>query len=656
MNPLTTSETEPPMNRARRWTRRALFSATGVVIAASAVVVVPGASGQAADGVVFDDALGEGFANWSWSGASVDVSSTAQVASGVASLGVDLGPYSAVSLGSNAGSLAPAGGELVFSAHGGENESVSLRVVMMGGAFQAGTVVPIEVPGGKWTEYSIPLADLGGAETVGGFWWQEARGQDPSTFFLDDVRVVEMSSEPDPTPEPEPVPEPEPEPVPEPAPEPEPAPVPVPTPVPGPTGEWAFEETFDGDPAAPSQELLPDNFDYAVTHRSHPGDHFDGYPPFLADHASDCAGPNPDVSPLPQHEVVARQDSNGASPDESFFICKNHMMSSMGQAGPYSVSAFWPKQEFNFADGGVLEFEVNINDAHGTRSWWEVMIVPRDQLKVAAGPIDSPISETYPHDRIVLDFRRNVRTIKVGTEALAPEGWLANETQWGRWDFAWWRDLYLEDPALDDRRERRTMRVKIEGDRIVWGIETEDGSFDEWDVEVPGGMPFDEGLVLFKTHAYNPVKDGNTDTYTFHWDNIRFDGPVVGAYNTYEADDVVYLQRNGDRQVGESETVTITLDELGEDPVLFGQIHQPKRGSVLLSVNGGDPVEVHPYEYERDDCASDHWTSFRLPLDPGQLQPGENAFTWTIGPKPACATGVIDWVGYSVKFLQVQMS
>ena len=632
MNRLTGTETNPEPNRVRRWIRRALFTTTALVIVVSGVVTVSQAAGQAGDVVVFDDALGPDFANWSWGGSQVDLASTAEVASGSTAVAADLAPYSAVSLGHVGGSPSPSGGSLVFSAHGGQNNAVSLRVVMMDGEFQAGQSVRIDVPGGTWSSHSIPLADLGAPATIGGFWWQEIGGDAPSTFFLDDIRVVAAQNEPETDPEP-----------------------PAVEPTPPSSGEWALEETFDGDPAAPSQELLPKNFDYAVTHRSHPGDHFDGYPPFLADHASNCAGPNPEISPLPQHEVVARQDSNGASPDESFFICKNHMMSSMGQAGPYSVSAFWPKQEFNFADGGVLEFDVNINDAHGTRSWWEVMIIPRDQLKVAAGPTDSPISETYPHDRIVLDFRRNVRTIKVGTESLAPEGWLAKETQWGRWDFAWWRNLYPNDPALDDRRERRTMRVELEGDRIVWGIETEDGSFDEWSVEVPGGMPFDQGLVLFKTHAYNPVKDGNTDTYTFHWDNIRFDGPVVGGYDVYEADDVVYLQRNGDRQVGESKTVTVDIDELGSDPVLFGQIHQPKRGSVLLSVNGAAPVEVHPYEYERGDCASDHWTSFRLPLNPAQLQPGENTFTWTIGPKPACATGVIDWVGYSVKFLQVQM-
>ncbi len=37
---------------------------------------------------------------------------------------------------------------------------------------------------------------------------------------------------------------------------------------------WAFEETFGGDPPAPSQALLPRSFDYVVTHRTHPMERF----------------------------------------------------------------------------------------------------------------------------------------------------------------------------------------------------------------------------------------------------------------------------------------------------------------------------------------------------------------------------------------------
>ncbi|MEM8747599.1 MAG: hypothetical protein AAGF91_12925, partial [Actinomycetota bacterium] len=434
-----------------------------------------------------------------------------------------------------------------------------------------------------------------------------------------------------------------------------PATTPVAPPTDPPAAGWSFIETFDGDPSSPSQDLLPDGFEYVATHRSHPGHHFSKtYAPFPADHGEKCEGPDPAAPILPQHTVETRQNTNGTDRDDSFFICRNHMMSSMGDVEGYSVTAFWPRQEFDFSNGATLEFDVNLNDDHAVRSWWEVMIVPRDELKVGAGPVDSPISETYPLDRVVLDFRRNVRTIKVGTGALAPDGWVAKETQRGQWDWAWWRDLHPDDPALVDRRIRRTMRVEIEDDRIVWGIEAEDGTMDTWSVDVPGGLPFDEGLVLFKTHAYNPTKDQNLDTYTFHWDNIAIDAPLAGAYDVHEANDVVYLQRDGDRQVGETETVTIDLDEVGPNPVLFGQVHQPKTGQVLLSINGGPKVAVHPYEYERDDCLADNWKSFRLELDPTQLRAGENTLTWTIGPRPACTSGSYVWDGFSVKYLHIQ--
>ncbi len=419
---------------------------------------------------------------------------------------------------------------------------------------------------------------------------------------------------------------------------------------------WALEETFDGDPPAPSQALLPRNFDYVVTHRTHPKDQFTkAYRPFMADHDEACNGPNPAVLPLARHEVRTVQTSNGEFPDESFFICKNHMMSSMGEVDWYSLASFWPRQEFDFSGGGTLEFDVNISLGHTVRHWWEVMIVPREQLKVAAGPVDSAIDETYPPERIVFNFRDLVRHVKVGSGQLAPDGWLVNDRHFGPYDWARWNNLHPDDPALTDRRIRRRMRIRLEPERIVWGIQTADGSFDERVVEIPDGLPISRGLVVFKTHSYTPEKDGNFDTYTFHWDNIRFDGPITGRYVAHVADDVVYLQANGNRTIGDTRTVTVTLPEVGDNPVLFGQLNQPLRGQVLLSINGRPDIEVAPYEYDWNDCLSGDWKSFRLPLDPAWLQSGQNTLRWTVGPRPACAEGSTAWNGFSAKFLQVQM-
>ena len=444
---------------------------------------------------------------------------------------------------------------------------------------------------------------------------------------------------------------------------------------------WAFEETFDHNPKHPSQNLLPKTFDYVVTHRSHPGEHFTKtFRPYPADHGEDCAGhgqhhagAQPGFDTISQHQVISSHLTNGNHPDSSFFICNGHMMSSLGDVSGYSVSAFWPKQTFDFSKGGVLEFDVNINDRH-RRSWFEIMITPREELKVAAARADLPIDETYPKNHIVLVWgfieADASRFIQIGKDHLAPEG-LYVEAKDPR---TWRNDIAPNDPALTDRRIRRTMRISLEKNQIIWEVEKEDGSFDPFIVNVPEGLAFDKGLVVFKTHAYTPVKDGNTHMYTFHWDNIRFSGPITGKYKTYEAapEDVVYLQQNGDRDIGESQKITIELPEIGENPVLFGQVHSPQKGQVLLSINGTPAQVVSPYDYEDEpNCHTDGWQSFRLELDPRQLKVGVNTFHWIIGERPACAnnrfypwdpttpintgSGFYPWNGFSIKDLEIQV-
>jgi hypothetical protein len=412
--------------------------------------------------------------------------------------------------------------------------------------------------------------------------------------------------------------------------------------------KWAFEETFDGDPSSPSQALLPDNFDYVVTHRTHPKEHFRAFTSYPADHGTNCNGPDPNVSPLPQHSVVTSHNSNGTNPDKSFYICKNHMMSSMGDVEGYSVTSFWPKQEFDFSNGGVLEFDVNINEDQA-RSWFEVLITPRSEIKVASAEWWLPIDESYPKDRIVLRyFYTNKRAIQVGSGDIDPKGIIVDKSDWAPWSYR-----YPNDPAIFDRRIRRTMRVQLSDNKIVWSIEKADGSFDDFVVNVPGGLPISQGLVVFKTHAYTPEKDGNMNSYTFHWDNIRFSGPVVGRYENFEAKDVVYLQGNGDRRIGENKTVTIDLPHVGQNPVLFGQVHYPMAGQVLLSINGRPNITVNPYDYDPGYCSSGGWKSFQLKVDPKWLKAGSNTFKWTIGPRPNCAESWL-WDGFSIKDLEMQ--
>jgi len=129
---------------------------------------------------------------------------------------------------------------------------------------------------------------------------------------------------------------------------------------------------------------------------------------------------------------------------------------------------------------------------------------------------------------------------------------------------------------------------------------------------------------------------------------------VVGRYEDYEAEDVVYLQQNGSRPIGEKATVTIDLPEIDSTPVLFGQVNNAMRGQVLLSINGRPSITVNPQSYVDDDCYASGWESFRLPLNADWVHEGLNTFTWEIGPRASC---VADWVwdGFSIKNLEVQM-
>lgn len=216
-------------------------------------------------------------------------------------------------------------------------------------------------------------------------------------------------------------------------------------------------------------------------------------------------------------------------------------------------------------------------------------------------------------------------------------------------------DRHPSDPANTDRRIRRSNVLEIDGagTQLSWSIETEDGGWDTRTVDLAADLPIERGLVIFTTHAYTPEKDGNTDDYTFHWDNIGFTGPVVGRYDVYEAPKAITLERNGDRPIGDSATQTIDLPQVPGDVRLAGQVHYPLRGQVMLSINGADPIEVSPFRYTRGDCSAQGWNSFVVDLDPQVLRTGENTFEWSVGPRPVCPES-FGWDGFSIKSLEIQ--
>lgn len=167
-----------------------------------AVMVAAGAVG-AADLVVYDDALGAGFEDWSW--ATHDLASSAPVHSG--SFAVSFEPDGWAALYFHAqGTLEAADYEACrFWLHGGTSGGQELRLrLWLGNAGVGDIALDAYLPGGilpagSWVEVTVPLADLG--LTVGpfdGIVLQADTAGDQGRAHLDDLVLEESSSPPPP--------------------------------------------------------------------------------------------------------------------------------------------------------------------------------------------------------------------------------------------------------------------------------------------------------------------------------------------------------------------------------------------------------------------------------------------------------------------------
>ena len=119
----------------------------------------------------------------------------------------------------------------------------------------------------------------------------------------------------------------------------------------GPTPSGQFVETFDGNTGL-------DRFDHGVWHRD----------PYLVantqwngDHDLNCGSPD-------TQRVVRR-----SVPAESFYLCRDHMMTAVGDTSGYSIGWFSPRQ--TFTNTTTVSWDVNVTDL-GARQWWEVALVP----------------------------------------------------------------------------------------------------------------------------------------------------------------------------------------------------------------------------------------------------------------------------------------
>jgi len=362
---------------------------------------------------------------------------------------------------------------------------------------------------------------------------------------------------------------------------------------------WAFEELFDGAPATPQPWTSP-KMDIVVDLQE--GQELDSAGNAVqtmkieASHGPDCGAPiGRSPASLNNHviDVATYSDQWGTHLDlmgfqtrtrpQLVFQCNNHMMTVV-KAG-YAVTAFMPRQVFDWT-GRTGTFQVDSNVFSFGRSWWDLYIVPADEMWVNIQQRNQGGINMMPKRAVLFSFGANRPMVEVIDNHQIVE----RHTHWQMF-----QDAFPNDPAVNDPRIRRTFRFRINQTSYFYEVQKADGSF--WVIQGNFDKPltFSRGLTKIEHHAYNPTKDGINanpwSQWTYHWDNLKFDGPVIPAHTAIEPGPH-FIRAWPGNAIPPLRFNVPTADI--RNPVLVGDIRS------YMTRSDGDPAN------------STHWAQFRL--------------------------------------------
>jgi hypothetical protein len=154
--------------------------------------------------VVYDDALGAGWMDWSWSTSMASVTSPVQ--SGTHALAVTYqATWAGLYLRSSTAIDATSYDTVRFWIHGGVGGGQKIKLQLRDGAGNSGPSVAIGLTAGQWTQVDVPLSSLGSPALIKGLVWQEVSNSsqpDLRTFYLDQISFVRTAGPPPPPPAP----------------------------------------------------------------------------------------------------------------------------------------------------------------------------------------------------------------------------------------------------------------------------------------------------------------------------------------------------------------------------------------------------------------------------------------------------------------------
>ncbi len=258
--------------------------------------------------------------------------------------------------------------------------------------------------------------------------------------------------------------------------------------------ETSFLDEFDGDPSEPTPWM---SADWDVTIHSRDWSTWEQLEPMELAHGPDC-------SPPPNRHT-------GTEYRQAVFNCKNHVMTAIN-AGGYAMIYLTPNHMVDFSAGeSVINFDMS-TQRFSARDWADVWITPYEKNIQLVLNEDIPDGNGTPQNGIQVEMVENIDI---------------NAT---RFDLRIFRDGVLtqldgrqigyESFLTPDEKKRETFELVISKNRIRFGLP----EYDLWWIDTALDLDWDQGVVQFGHHSYNPYKacneDGTCGPGSWHWDNI----------------------------------------------------------------------------------------------------------------------------------------
>lgn len=287
-----------------------------------------------------------------------------------------------------------------------------------------------------------------------------------------------------------------------------------------PPQQTGFVETFDGAPAAPQifssarWILLPRPGDGLVTNHDgtiYWGDVEAGHGPHC-ESPMDPTNPNHIIPGSPRFNVDPLGDfqayhAPGGGQQQGIYTCNNHMMTTVKDGR--GAATFMPRYGLDWSDGHQQVVQFDVSPYAFARAWWELYIAPIDEFT-----LDTAILSEHAITFSPLGMKQ--------ISGYHPLPWPGNGNQYHSAGFDYCGQTH--DPACNDLTVRR--QFKITFDSTSWRIDITGATAFTFAGTWPKALDFTTGALGFSHWTYNPTKDDiPPGYYTYHWDNVVFDGP-----------------------------------------------------------------------------------------------------------------------------------